>query len=203
MDEHGSSRERGPWPGLTRESVAITTTTEQRLQSDLNVLLESGSGLWAIRRLVDAGCERAVLVRLVERIHRSQDWAKISRNDLTDAVTTLKKARSQVRLLQGSQLGRAIFMKLEHAEELIAELTWVIDGAQHEQARASAKEAPRSNSAWRDLIEYVHRVTGQFHDEEVSTLITISLEPSGREVTAENLRQWRKRHGLTSLTDSE
>ena len=186
---------RGDWPGL--KSGKAPSEADANLMETLTLRLAEADQSHAIEVLKNANCSREELVTLLFRIRRSVDWQKISQSDIDRAVKTLNRAKEQLFLLKQSELGRYIFEHLVDADQLVAELHWVTGGAEAVRPNVSGKRTPRSDDAQAALIRYVKDVTGQYHDEEVATLITGALDaPEDEMLTGENLRQWRHRHGL-------
>ena len=144
--------------------------------------------------LTTEGCDSTQLREFLFRIRRSVNWKRISKDEVTEAIEVLTDAKKQLVRLKHSELGRRIFERLARADQLVKEIDWVIAGAENEVDQASGHRKPRSNSAWADLVSYVRDTTGEYHDEQVSTLITGALDlPEDKMLTADNLRQWRHR----------
>jgi hypothetical protein len=148
--------------------------------------------------LATEGCNPDELQLHLLRIRRSANWERISNEEVVRAIKVLTDAKGQILRLKQSELGRRIFEHLVRADELVREIEWVIAGTEQERGQASARLQPRTDSAWAELVNYVRVTTGKFHDEHVSMLITAALSASEDEmVTADNLRQWRHRRGLS------
>lgn len=192
---------RGDWPG--KRAVGYGTSVEGDLSALLLARLEDEGPKQALSRLREQGCDDDRLFELLIRIYRSTAWEKISRRDTAKAVRELRSAQSQLRTLKHSELGRRIFDdELAIADQLIAELDWVIAGTEAHEARANRWYTPRTDSAYGNLIRYVKETTGQYRDGDVAVLITAAenaSDESGDEMMNEDsLRQWRRRNGLAS-----
>lgn len=192
------STDRDAWPGV-EEVTQHQTDLETDLLTELKSRLADTDQKVPLDELQNAGCERERLIQLLLRIRRSVDWDRITKKQVGIATKTLEACQDQLRLLKRSELGRHIFEHLARADQLIAEVEWVITGAKKYEAQASGKKTPRSDDTFQGIIEYVKETTGEYHDEQVSMLISGAQNLSVDEMLrSENLRQWRHRRGLTS-----
>lgn len=189
--------DRGAWPSV--EPSQDPTDLETDLLEGLKSRLEDTDQKVAFGILQKAGCQSDVLLQLLLRIRRSSDWQSISRNQVSAAISTLRECQDQLRLLKNSELGRHIFEHLARADRLIAEVHWVIAGAEKCKAQASGKKKPRKDDAFLGIVDYVKKTTGKYYDEQVATLMSGALDLAEKKMlTGVSLRQWRHRRDLTS-----
>jgi hypothetical protein len=158
------------------------------------VRLENQDQRHAFKILLDAGCDHDQLFELLLRVHRSVDWKSISKVEVSKAIQALRAANDALLRLKESEIGRIVFEHLGRADVLVSEIDWVTAGAECVLPNVTGKRTPRSDDALGNLVVYVQTTTGQFHDEEVATLLSGAWNLEEDEWwTSDNLRQWRHR----------
>jgi hypothetical protein len=189
--------EREEWPGVPTED--LPWSVEADVRKHLRMRLKDTDQVHALEILTTAGCNFEALFEGLVRIRRSREWNTISKAELRRCIGALRTARTALVRLKQSELARAVLVHPVRADRISDELGWVIAGAEAVVPEVTGKRTPRSDTAIVDVVKLVRNATGQYHDEEVSCLISGAWELSPEQPwTSESLRQWRHRHGLTS-----
>jgi hypothetical protein len=191
-------RDRGKWPDK-RTARSFGYFRDERHPEEWEQWLKKDAAADASSRLdelVQAGCERTYLVRLLMELHVSRDWRTFSSAELKVAVKALHQAEHWLARLGGSDLqfelgltrlpGEQDPAKFESVYFSLAEIRRLT--AKQAEA-ANRRESRHRNRLLAGLVRYVQWATGEPHDGEVTELVGAVLDQETFSMSA-----WRWKH---------
>ncbi len=147
------------------------------------------------------GCAPDHLMWLLDRVNRSRTerWQKISKTDLADITSNVRRVVGGLETLRRSEIRRQVLPGSEDPELLSLQqgLSNLLRKLKAVQARWDKRLSPRTDSAVADVVGYVQQQTGKPHDAEVKALLGAIL---GKTI---NLKQWRQRHPNSASASSD
>ena len=151
----------------------------------------------ALDELIEEGCDRAELIKMMIALEEVPLHNPASRQDLVEAGEILAEAERKVPWLEFSDVAEQIFRNDDapvDAEQLRTKIGVVVRRLEAQAPETDRRQRALHNDRIAALVRYVVACTGTAHDSRVSALVQAAINTDGVTFNENDLRQWRFRH---------